>query len=62
MSNSPFVKLFEISLFAPSESELNVEFSIELLFCPSIGAWFSLIDSCDEFSVYLWQKKLKKQA
>jgi hypothetical protein len=49
----------EISLsfdipFAPSLSELKVEFS---MFCPS-GARFSLIDSCDEFSsVYLWQTR-----
>jgi hypothetical protein len=55
---SPFVKFFETSAFPPSESELKVEFSMELLFCVS-GARFSLIDSCDEeFSVYLWRKKM----
>lgn len=39
-----------------SESELNVEFSMEVLFCGPSGAKFSLIDSCDELSVYLWQE------
>lgn len=44
------------SPFAPSESELNVEFSIDVLLCGPSGARFSLIDSCDELRVYLWVK------
>jgi len=63
LSYSPFAK-DESSPFAPSESELKVEFSIESLFS---GARFSFTDPCDELSVYLWcvferdMKKMEKK-